>query len=166
MGVNTGAKVKSVPARSGRSVSLLGCGITLLDEPAENDDALLLFEGRTASAGMIPPHREENHEAFYILEGEFELEIEGEPQRCEAGDFLSIQPGVLHEVRNIAPDWGRIMFVASPGRGHQRFFETLGEPLEPGADPPPLTEPPDFERIAAVGRTNGIHFLPPAEARG
>src|SRR5215218_10417686 len=106
MGVNTGAKVKSVPARSGRSVSLLGWGITLLDEPAENDDALLLFEGRTASAGMIPPHREENHEAFYILEGEFELEIEGEPQRCEAGDFLSIQPGVLHEVRNIAPIGG------------------------------------------------------------
>ncbi len=166
MGANTQAKVKSIPARSGRSVTLLGWSVTFLDEPADNGDAVLLFEGRTASGGMVPPHTEENHEAFYILEGVFELEVEGEPHRCEVGDFLSVQPGVLHAIRNVGPDWGRIMFLESPGSQHQRFFETYGEPLDPGADPSPLTEPPDFERLDEVGRASGIHFVPPPEAGG
>ena len=59
---------------------------------------------------------------------------------------------------------GRILTVVSPGSQHQRFFDTLGQPHDAQADPPPLTEPPDFERIATVGEANGIHFVPPAEA--
>jgi quercetin dioxygenase-like cupin family protein len=166
MDANTEAKITSIPARSGRSVAVLGWSVTFLDEPADTGDAFMLFEQRTAGGGMIPPHREDNHEAFYVLEGTFELDIEGEPVRCEVGDFLSIQPGVLHSVRNVGPDWGRVMTLVSPGRQHQRFFETLGEPLEPGADPPLLSGPPDFERIASVGEASGIHFVPPPEAGG
>lgn len=158
------AKIKSVPVARRRSVTLLGWSITFLEEPADNGDACLLFEGRTASGGMIPPHREDNHEIFYILAGSFEFELEGESHRYEVGDFLRIAPGVLHSVRNVGGSWGRIMFLTSPGSQHQRFFEALGEPLDAGADPPPLTGPPDFERIDAAGRASGIHFVPPNEA--
>jgi len=160
-GISTQAKVKSVPARKGRTVALLGWAITYLDEPTDTGDAFMLFEQRTASGGMIPPHREDNHEAFYILEGTFEIEIEGEANRYQVGDFLAIQPGLLHSIRNVGPGWGRFMCVVTPGSQHQRFFDTLGEPHNAEADPPTPTRPPDFERIAAVGEANGIHFLPP-----
>jgi hypothetical protein len=30
---------------------------------------------------------------------------------------------------NVGPGWGRIMTVVSPGSQHQRFFDTLGEPV-------------------------------------
>ena len=163
-GTGTHAKAKSVPARTGRAVALLGWAITYLDEPSDTRDAFMLYEQRSASGGVIPPHREDNHEAFHILEGTFEIEIEGETNRCEVGDFLAIQPGVLHSIRNVGPGWGRILTVVSPGSQHQRFFDTLGQPHDAQADPPPLTEPPDFERIATVGEANGIHFVPPAEA--
>ena len=56
------------------------------------------------------------------------------------------------------------MTVVSPGSQHQRFFDTLGETHSADDDPPPLTEPPDFERIAAAGEASGIHFVPPTEA--
>lgn len=161
MGTDAQATVRTIPAGSKPAVTLLGWAVTFLDEPEDNGDAMMLFEGRTAGGGMIPPHREDNHEAFYIVEGTFQLEVEGEARWCEAGDFLSIQPGVLHSVRNVGPGWGRILFLVSPGSQHKRFFQTLGEPLEPGADPPPLTEPPDFEMIAEAGEANGIHFVPP-----
>jgi quercetin dioxygenase-like cupin family protein len=161
--IGTPAKAKSVPARKGRTVALLGWAITYLDEPADTGDAFMLFEQRTASGGMIPPHREDNHEAFYILEGTFEIEIEGEANRYQVGDFLAIQPGLLHSIRNIGPGWGRFMCVVTPGSQHQRFFDTLGEPHNAEADPPTPTQPPDFERIATVGEANGIHFLQPPE---
>jgi quercetin dioxygenase-like cupin family protein len=165
-GIGRHAKAKSVPARSGRAVALLGWAITYLDEPSDTGDAYMLYEQRTASGGMIPPHREDNREAFYILEGTFEIELEGEANRYEVGDFLAIQPGTLHAIRNVGSGWGRIMTVVSPGSQHQRFFDTLGEPHNAEADPPPLTEPPDFERIATVGEASGIHFMPPPEAAG
>ena len=80
-GTGTHAKAKSVPARTGRAVALLGWAITYLDEPSDTGDAFMLYEQRTASGGVIPPHRENNHEAFHILEGTFEIDIEGETNR-------------------------------------------------------------------------------------
>ena len=163
MGSEVQTSIKSVPAASRRSLDLLGWSITLLDEPADTGGAFMLFEGRTASGGIVPPHHEENHESFYILEGSFELELDGEVHRAEVGDFASIQPGVLHSVRNVGPGWGRVMFAVSGGQ-HQRFFEAIGEPLAVGADPTALTAPPDFERIDTAGRASGIHFVPPPAA--
>jgi hypothetical protein len=57
-----------------------------------------------------------------------------------------------------------VLILASPGSGHQRFFETLGEPVGDPNRPPQPGSPPDFEYVAAQGRANGIEFLRP-EAR-
>ena len=94
----TPAKVKSITRGGGRAIGLWGWGLTILEEPADNADAALVFEARTASGGTVPPHTEDNHESFYVLEGVFEIEADGEPHRCEAGDFLAIAPGVLHSL--------------------------------------------------------------------
>jgi hypothetical protein len=52
-------------------------------------------------------------------------------------------------------------FLISPGSQHQRFFDTLGDLNNAQADAPPLTEPPDVERLVTVGEACGIHFMPP-----
>jgi quercetin dioxygenase-like cupin family protein len=161
MGPELQTKIKDVRAESGPAVSVVGWRIAYLEEPADNGDACLLYEARSASGAVIPPHREDNHEAFYILEGEFEFHVEGVSQRYGTGDFLRIAPGLLHSVTNVGPGWGRILFMVSPGRQHQRLFDTLGTPLEPHQDPQPLIEPPDFATIATAGEASGIHFVPP-----
>jgi mannose-6-phosphate isomerase-like protein (cupin superfamily) len=121
------------------------------------------FRGAHGEGGFVPPHTEDNGESFYVLEGVFEIEADGEAHRCEVGDFLVIAPGVLHSLRNVGPGWGRLLIKTSPGSGHLRFFETLGEPIEPGADPTPLAAPPEFAPIEAVGRECGLYFVAPAE---
>ena len=161
MGSETQARVKRIPRGSGRAIGLWGWALTLLEEPADDAGAALVFEARTRSGGFVPPHTEDNHESFYVLEGVFEIEVDGEPHRCEVGDFLSIAPGVLHSLRNAGPGWGRLLIKTAPGSQHLRFFEALGEPLEPGADPVALTAPPEFEPIAAAGRESGMHFVAP-----
>lgn len=159
----TQVKVKSITKGSGRAIGLWGWALTLLEEPADDGDTALVFEARTASGGFVPPHTEDNGESFYVLEGVFEIEADGEAHRCEVGDFLVIAPGVLHSLRNVGPGWGRLLIKTSPGSGHLRFFETLGEPIEPGADPTPLAAPPEFAPIEAVGRECGLYFVAPAE---
>jgi quercetin dioxygenase-like cupin family protein len=163
MGSETQVRVTSTTRGSARVIDLWGWALTLLEEPADGDGALV-FEARTRSGGVVPPHTESNHESFYVLEGVFEIEVDGEVRRCEVGDHLAIAPGVLHSLRNAGPGWGRLLIKTSPGSQHLRFFEALGEPLAPGADPTPLTAPPEFEPIAAAGRESGMYFVPPAAA--
>lgn len=159
---STRTRTKAIPAGSAPTVEILGWAISFLDDPADNDGALLMFEGRTASGGIIPPHTERNHEAFYVLEGEFDLTLDGEVHRCRPGDYAGIDAGVLHMVENVGSSWGRILFIAAPGSGHRRFFESVGKPLAAGQDPVPLEGPPaDFEQTAAAAAECGIEFLPP-----
>lgn len=154
------ADVKHLPADTGRSFAHLGTSITFKDEPAENGDALLLFEMRMPAGNGVPPHTERNHEAFYVLDGTLEVEAGGERYSLRAGDFLSIRPGVLHALRNPGPDWAHALTWVSPGSQHVRFFERLGEPLADPLDPPQSSGPPNLAELVAVAHECGMDFSP------
>ncbi len=155
--------VKHLPANGGRTFGLLGDSITFKDEPDDNGDALLLFEHWMPPTRGVPPHREQNHEAFYVLEGTLEVEADGEHYRLGPGEFLSLRPGVVHSLHNPGPGWQHVLTLVSPGIQHARFFSALGEPIDDPLDPPQPSGPPDFERLRRVGRECGIEFLPPPE---
>jgi hypothetical protein len=57
----------------------------------------------------------------------------------------------------------RILTLVSPGSQHACFFSTVAEPIDDPRNPPQPSEPPDFERMAAVDHECGIEFLPPPE---
>jgi quercetin dioxygenase-like cupin family protein len=158
------ANVKHLPANGGRAFALLGQTLSFKAEPEDNDDALLLFEHRMPPAQGVPAHTERNYEAFYVLEGTLELETDGERYRLGPDEFLSIRPGVVHALHNPGPGMTRILTLVSPANQHARFFSTVAEPIDDPSNPPQPSGPPDFERVAAVGRECGIEFLPPPEA--
>lgn len=159
----TTANVKHLPADQGRSFAHLGVSISFKDEPADNGDSLLMFECRMPAGSGVPPHTEHNHEAFYVLEGTLEVKADGHTYPLGAGDFLGIEPGVLHSLHNPGPGWNRALTWVSPGSQHVRFFETLGEPLDDPANPPQPSGPPDLEELVAVAAECGMDFRPPSE---
>lgn len=71
------------------ALGVMGWRMTFLSAPTEGVDQTLLFEGRAPVGGFVPPHHEENHEAFYVVEGEFEIEVDGVATCCGPGDFRS-----------------------------------------------------------------------------
>ena len=144
----------------GRSFAHLGTAITFKDEPDTNGDTLLLFEMRMPALHGVPPHREQNQESFYVLEGVLELEADGKPYRLGAGDFLSIRPGVPHALHNPGPDWVRALTWVAPGSQHVRFFERLGKPIDDPRHPPESDGPPDLDELVAVARECGMDFAP------
>jgi quercetin dioxygenase-like cupin family protein len=162
MSFTTQAGVTFVPANRGRCFAHLGSSVSFKDEPADNGNALLLFECRMPAGHGVPPHSEKNHEAFYVLEGVLEIEAGGERYRLSAGDYLSIRPGVVHALSNPGPAWMRALMLTAPGAQHVRFFETLGEPIEDPRNPPAPNGPPDVARLIAVARECGLDFQPPA----
>jgi quercetin dioxygenase-like cupin family protein len=161
----TMADVKHLPENGGRAFAFLGHSLSFKAEPEDTDDALFLFEHRMPPTLGVPAHTERNPEAFYVLEGTLEVEADGEHYRLGPGEFLSLRPGVVHSLHNPGPGMMRILTLITPASGHARFFSTLGEPIEDPSNPPAPDGPPDFERMATVGRECGIEFLSPPEPK-
>jgi quercetin dioxygenase-like cupin family protein len=60
--------------------------------------AMRLFE--VAPGGHSPLHRHEWEHEVYIVEGEGELDWEGERRTFTGGDFIFVAPGMEHRFRN------------------------------------------------------------------
>ena len=80
--------------------------------------AFCLIEDRPPAGWSLPPHRHLNEsETIYVLEGEFESVVAGEPRTLGPGDTVHVPAGVVHS----GGGQGRRLLVFAPG-GIERFF--------------------------------------------
>jgi len=66
----------------------------------------------------LPEHSHPHEQITNILEGEFELTVDGEPITLRGGDYLVIPPDTVHSGRSITEC--RILDVFSPVREDYR----------------------------------------------
>jgi quercetin dioxygenase-like cupin family protein len=128
---------------------------------AETGGALTAME-MTIPAGMgPPPHTHPGTESVYVLEGTVRYHIGDETIEGGPGSFFHIPEGV---VENFEPTSDvRVLVLYTPG-GIDEFFAEAGEPAERREVPPAPAEPPDIERLIAIGEKHGMQIRPPAPA--
>jgi len=69
-------------------------------------------------------HHAETEEIYFVLEGEGDLELDGDRARVRPGDAVAIPPGVWHELRNAGDGRLRILCCCAPPYRHDdTFFE-------------------------------------------
>jgi quercetin dioxygenase-like cupin family protein len=74
----------------------------------------------------LPAHRHRDEaETIHVVEGEFELEIDGRSARVGPGETVHVPRGVVHSGRNVGSTTGRRIVVFSPA-GMERFFREAG----------------------------------------
>ena len=74
----------------------------------------------------LPAHRHRNEaETIHIVEGDFVVEIDGEPSRLSAGETVHVPKGAIHSSANIGERPGRRVVLFSPA-GMERFFLDAG----------------------------------------
>jgi quercetin dioxygenase-like cupin family protein len=66
-------------------------------------------------------------ETMHILEGEFELTIEGERVWLAPGQTAHVPADAVHETDNVGTGTGRRVVMLSPA-GMERFFLVVGAP--------------------------------------
>ena len=84
----------------GRAIDLGGFGMSVKATGDQTNGAFSLLEA-SEPAGFGPPihiHRDAA-EAFYVLEGEYVIFIEGRESTCPAGSFIFIPAGIEHGFR-------------------------------------------------------------------
>jgi quercetin dioxygenase-like cupin family protein len=114
----------------------------------ESDGAFFLFEDEMTQGKMTPWHcHPDSDELAYVLEGEVEVNIDGDTRRVSAGGMWMSPRGVSHAFTVISPS-ARLLAFQTPGSS-QAFYWDASEPAtdEAGAV--------DFDRIREVAAATG-----------
>lgn len=125
----------------------------------ETAGAYSLTEHLVTAASNPPMHiQSDEEEAFYILEGEVELEVDGTVVTATPGTFAMVARGAAHTFR-VLTDTARMLVICS-GKGQdnlEEFFLGMGEPATERALPVPGA--PDEERLGVLCDRMGIELL-------
>jgi quercetin dioxygenase-like cupin family protein len=145
-----------VKAGDGRQFNVLGGDqITIKATGAETDQQATVLETIVPPRGGPPRHKHANEsETFYIVEGDFEFEMDGQRVQASTGDFLVAPRGVPHQFKNVGNEPGKLLIVCQPA-GFEGFVEAFAQI--------PVDQPPDPAKMAEIGTRFGIEFLPPAK---
>ena len=88
---------------------------------------LCLLVDHPPAGWALPPHRHRNEaETIHVLEGRFELTVDGERREMGPGDTAHVPRGVVHSGGNIGDEQGRRLVVFTPG-GIEGWFLEVGE---------------------------------------
>jgi quercetin dioxygenase-like cupin family protein len=88
--------------------------------------AFCLIVDHPPAGWSLPAHRHTNEtETIHVVDGEFELEVDGMPMRLSAGQTVHVPRGVLHSGVNVGGRPGRRVLIFSPA-GMERFFLDAG----------------------------------------
>jgi mannose-6-phosphate isomerase-like protein (cupin superfamily) len=116
-----------VPPGGGERLTVRGSSLLFKAGAAATDGALSLHERWVPAGGRRPPaHRHPDRlEAFWVLEGVAEFELDGETTRAEAGTFVLVPKGVAHTFGATADRPARVLVLHTPALDD--YFRELDE---------------------------------------
>jgi quercetin dioxygenase-like cupin family protein len=126
---------------------------------SETGGAYSLSEHLVTAASDPPLHVQvDEDEAFYVLDGEIELEVDGRVVTATPGTFAFVARGAAHRFRVLTPT-ARMLVICSgkPSDNLEEFFVRMGEPATERALPIPAA--PDEERLLALTARMGIELV-------
>jgi quercetin dioxygenase-like cupin family protein len=117
--------------------------------PVQHSESSFAFDTLFPPGTFVPPHVHPGQDEFIrVLEGRFELFLDGAEGHAEAGDLVRLPRGVAHGIFNRSDASVRALFWVAPSLGLYELFSRLHD----------LTDPAEVVRIAAEYQ---VDFLPP-----
>ena len=115
----------------GRSIDLGGFEMSVKATQQETEGAFSLLEANEPPNFGPPLHTHHDAaEAFYVLEGEYIIFLDGREFRCPAGSFIFIPAGLPHGFR-VGPTVSRKLNLYTPA-AMVGYFDDLSEAIRAG----------------------------------
>lgn len=146
-------------AGEGDKQSFFGGGLHTWKLLAEDTDGtFFLFEDTMVKDKTTPLHlHPEAHEMTYVIEGEIEVQADGNRSRVRSGGMSFVPKGVAHAFIVVSAE-ARLITIQSPGAAGQAFYRGASTPaLDDTADNLDL----DRLRACAAENPRGIKLLGP-----
>src|SRR6186997_1610550 len=114
---------------------------------SETAGAYSLTEHLVTAASNPPMHvQTDEDEAFYILDGEVEFEVDGEVALATVGTFAFVARGAAHTFRVLTPTARMLVICSGKSADNlEDFFTSMGTPATERALPTPGA--PDVDRL-------------------
>src|SRR5687768_16680561 len=120
--------------------------------------AFFLFEDTMVKDKMTPLHlHPEAHEMTYVIDGEIEVQADGNRSRVRSGGMSFVPKGVAHAFIVVSAE-ARLITIQSPGAVGQAFYRGASAPAVDGT-----ADNLDLDRLRACAAENprGIKLLGP-----
>jgi len=125
-----------MPPGGGERLTVRGSALDFKAVAATTGGAFSLHERHIPAGGRRPPAHvhPDRAEAFWVLDGEAEFELDGQLSTAPAGSFVLVPGGVAHTFGATATTAARVLVLHAPALDD--YFRDLAE-LWSGAEPPP-----------------------------
>jgi quercetin dioxygenase-like cupin family protein len=143
-----------VSSQDGRVMNELGHTATEKITSEQTGGAYYVFDLVSPPGAGIPPHVHSlEDEVIFVVDGEFEVFLDGKLCAAGPGAVMNFARGTAHALTNVGKIPGKTTWVVTPGKSFQSFFRELAE-VPPG--------PPDMGKIVALFGRYGMGVLPPS----
>jgi quercetin dioxygenase-like cupin family protein len=147
-------------AGEGEALWFLGQLVTIKSSGESTAGRVAVTETLAPRGSGSPLHVHHNEdEWFYVIEGELTFWVGGQVSTAPAGSFVYGPRNIPHTF-TVSSEQARFLLVAEPA-GFEDFIRALGQPAQQLVVPPPATEPPDIEQLAAIAAQYGLEILGP-----
>jgi uncharacterized RmlC-like cupin family protein len=159
--VDPGPILANLAEGSGLPVlDVLGPSVEFLNDTDDDVNKICVMRGVIPPGVMVPLHRHDDFEDFFILSGGHEVLVESDGRLewvgASAGDYIRIPSSVPHAHRNLTDQPAVDLIITTPKLG--RFFKEVGRPA--GAPPP---TPEDRARLVETAIRYGYQVGTPEE---
>jgi quercetin dioxygenase-like cupin family protein len=149
---NPKGKPNVVPPNGGKRMVVLGIETNLKLARADSGGEYYVFEAVTPPGISVPPHvHQHEDEVIHVIDGEFEIFLDGNTQRATQGAVINFPRFISHGFSNIGTKPSRALFTVIPGTNFEKFFEELSAL--------PEDRPPDMVRVAEIFKRYDIEIL-------
>ena len=153
--------VTVVPPGAGTRVWVGSELMTLKVAAQETSGAYFAMESATMPHGGPPLHRHSREdETFYVLEGEFLFQCDGQQITATPGTYVYLPRGTVHTYTNTGDGQGALLVLCAPA-GIEGFFAEVATPGTDLASPPPPPTPAQMEHLATTASRYGIEVVGP-----
>jgi quercetin dioxygenase-like cupin family protein len=140
-----------VRAAEREKLNVLGMPLRFLCDSRETGERWSLFDEDIPLGMGPPPHRHDWDEAYYVLDGEVDFEIDGEAVTIRAGDFARLPANTIHGFKGASAAGARVLIFAQPGHSSE-FFEQLNDEVR--------NLPEDLHKLPEIASRHGIEMMP------
>ena len=141
----------TVKAGEGNTLNVLGMPLRFLCDAKDTEGAWSLMEQEIPVGHGPPPHRHDWDEAYYVIEGVLDFQVDGEAVRVESGGFAYFPRNTVHAFQGASASPTRVLIFAAPAHS-SAFFEDMNREVR--------TVPDDLAKVPAIGQRHGIEFMP------
>jgi quercetin dioxygenase-like cupin family protein len=145
----------------GQAVWVVGDHYTIKASGEDTGGAFALIEVLVPPQSGPPPHvHSREDEAFYVVEGEFEVHVDNQRLTAGPGAWVTLAKGSLHYFKNIGRSRAKMLILATPA-GLDRFFLEAGRVATDASPESGAATSEDIERLLAIAPKYGIEIKVP-----